>query len=42
MKINKLIFREYDVRGVVDVDLTDETVYLLGKGFGSYLRQMPD
>ncbi len=39
MKMNKLIFREYDVRGVVDVDLNEDTVYLLGKGFGSYLRQ---
>lgn len=37
MEINKLIFREYDVRGVVDKDLTDETVYLLGRGFAGYL-----
>lgn len=39
MAINKLIFREYDVRGVVDADLTDDTVYLLGKGYGSFLRK---
>lgn len=34
--INPYIFREYDIRGVVDKDLTDDAVYLLGKGFGSY------
>jgi phosphomannomutase/phosphoglucomutase len=34
--INPHIFREYDVRGLVDVDLTPETVTLLGKGYGSY------
>jgi len=39
MKINKLIFREYDVRGVVNDDLTDDTVYLLGRGYGAYLRK---
>lgn len=33
---NPYIFREYDIRGVVDHDLTDETVLLLGKGIGSY------
>ena len=36
--INKNIFRQYDIRGLVDKDLTAESVYLLGKGFGTYLR----
>ncbi len=36
--INPYIFREYDIRGVVDKDLTDEAVELLGKGIGTYLR----
>lgn len=35
--INSNIFREYDIRGVVDTDLTDEVVDLLGKGYGTYL-----
>ncbi|MFZ5642307.1 MAG: phosphomannomutase/phosphoglucomutase [Bacillota bacterium] len=35
MKVNPNIFREYDVRGVADRDLTDETVRLLGKAFGT-------
>ncbi len=36
--VNRQIFRQYDIRGIVDKDLTDETVYLLGKGFGTYLK----
>ena len=33
--MNPEIFREYDIRGVVDKDLTDQDVILLGKAFGS-------
>ncbi len=36
--MNPEIFREYDIRGVVDRDLTDQDVVLIGKAFGSYLR----
>lgn len=39
MYINPNIFREYDVRGVADRDLTDETVLLLGKAFGTMVRR---
>ena len=35
-KLNPFIFREYDIRGVVDQDLTEYTVELLGKGLGTY------
>ena len=38
-EINPYIFREYDVRGIVDKDLTDEVVRLLGKAFGTYLQR---
>ena len=34
--INPYIFREYDIRGVVDEDLTDDVVEILGKGIGTY------
>ncbi len=37
--INKGIFREYDIRGIADKDLTDEVVRLIGKGYGTLLRQ---
>jgi phosphomannomutase/phosphoglucomutase len=35
--INPFIFREYDIRGVVDQDLTDQVVNLIGKGFSAYI-----
>lgn len=31
------IFREYDIRGVVDRDLTDDVVRNIGRGFGTYV-----
>ncbi len=37
-KINPFIFRQYDIRGVVDEDLTEEVVLLIGKAFGTYLQ----
>jgi phosphomannomutase/phosphoglucomutase len=33
------IFREYDIRGIVDKDLNPGTVEFLGKGIGTYFRQ---
>jgi len=37
--INPYIFREYDIRGVVDKDLTNEVVELIGKGFSTYIAE---
>jgi len=37
--INPSIFREYDIRGVADRDLTDGTVTSLGRAFGTFLRR---
>lgn len=45
MKVNPLIFRAYDIRGIADPidpstqtpDLTPETTELIGKGIGTYL-----
>ncbi len=39
MKINPQIYREYDIRGVVDKDLTPAIVKKLGQGFGTYMVQ---
>ena len=36
--MNPEVFREYDVRGVVDRDLNDDFVYHLGKAIGTYGR----
>ena len=32
------IFRAYDIRGKVDGQMTEQAAYLIGKGFGSILR----
>ena len=37
--MNLHVFREYDIRGVVDKDLTDEFVNKLGKGFGTLVKR---
>ncbi len=37
--MNTHIFREYDIRGLVDKDLTLEVVELLGKGLGTVIRR---
>jgi len=36
--INPYIFREYDIRGVVGKDLTDEAVHLLARGYGTFFK----
>jgi len=38
VEINPQIFRQYDIRGVAARDLTDDTIELLGKAFGAYVR----
>jgi len=37
-KMNEHIFREYDIRGVVDKDLTDGIVYDLARAIGTFFR----
>src|SRR5579862_2865875 len=37
--MNAHIFREYDIRGLVDKDLTAEVVEQLGKGLGTLVRR---
>jgi phosphomannomutase/phosphoglucomutase len=37
--MNPQIFREYDIRGLVDKDLTAEVVEKLGKGLGTLVRR---
>jgi len=38
-KLSPTIFREYDIRGLVDQDLTEEAVFLVGKALGTRLRE---
>jgi phosphomannomutase / phosphoglucomutase len=44
MPVNPHIFRSYDIRGLIDTDLTTDTYYLLGRAYATYLaqRSIPD
>ncbi len=39
MAVNPNIFREYDIRGIADVDLNDETVALIGQAYGTFMAR---
>jgi phosphomannomutase / phosphoglucomutase len=39
LEINPNIFREYDIRGIVDKDLTPDVVRTLGQAMGTYFRR---
>ncbi len=38
MKVSPFIFREYDIRGKVGVDFTEEVVWLIGKAYGTLVK----
>lgn len=38
MSVKASIFREYDIRGLVGEDISEEVYELLGKAYGTYLR----
>ena len=40
MELKKEIFREYDIRGIYNEEMNDETAYLIGKAFGTKLREL--
>lgn len=40
--INKSIFREYDLRGVYGIDLTEDISYTIGKAYGTYIKRMKE
>jgi phosphomannomutase / phosphoglucomutase len=39
MKMNREIFREYDIRGTVGEDLTDEVVTNIGRAVATYMKE---
>lgn len=39
MELNKKVFRSYDIRGIANIDLTEEFAEILGKAFGSYIQE---
>jgi phosphomannomutase/phosphoglucomutase len=38
-KLSPTIFREYDIRGLVEQDLTEEAVHLVGRALGTRIRE---
>ncbi|MDO8487057.1 MAG: phosphomannomutase/phosphoglucomutase [Candidatus Curtissbacteria bacterium] len=39
MKVNEAIFRDYDIRGIVGEDLSEEFAQVFGKAYGTFLRR---
>lgn len=39
VEIKKEIFREYDIRGIYNIDITEDVAYTLGRSFGSYIKE---
>lgn len=39
MKVNRQIFREYDIRGVYEKDLKGKIPYYMGRALGTYLKR---
>lgn len=37
--LNESIFREYDIRGIYNEEMDDNTAYLIGRAFGTKLRE---
>jgi len=40
LTINPRIFREYDIRGVVDEDIDEAVVETIGKAYGTYMKKL--
>lgn len=39
MEIDTSIFKEYDIRGTYKENINEDIAYLIGRGYGSYLRE---
>src|SRR3990172_5511066 len=39
MKLNKTIFSEYDIRGIVRKDIDEQFSYIFGRAFSTFLNQ---
>ena len=40
--MNETIFKEYDIRGTYPTEINEETAYIIGRSYGSYLREIFD
>lgn len=41
-RMNETIFKEYDIRGTYPTEINEETAYIIGRSYGSYLREIFD
>lgn len=39
LSVSRAVFREYDIRGVADADLTTGAIETIGKAFGTYIQR---
>ena len=39
ISLQSVIFREYDIRGTVDVDLSNDVAYLIGRAYGTLAKE---
>ncbi len=39
MNIDKSIFKEYDIRGTYNTNINEDVAYLIGRGYGSYIKE---
>lgn len=39
MKVDRVVFREYDIRGIVGTQIDNDFAFFLGRAFGSYIRK---
>lgn len=40
IKLNPLIFRAYDIRGIYPTDINEDNTYILGRSFGTYISKL--
>ena len=40
ISMNKNVFREYDIRGIVEKDFSNTFVFDLGRAFGTFLKTL--
>ena len=40
MKVERVIFRQYDIRGIIGEQIHNDFAFILGRAFGSYVREM--
>ena len=40
--MKETIFKEYDIRATFPTEIDEQTAYIIGRSYGSYIREMFD